>query len=158
MNNQLNSPFNNNWMNAPQNYYTPTPQQMPMNNYGVTYQPNYQQNMNLNNNQKPELSGRIVGNESEVKPNEVPMDGRISFFPTSDYSRIFAKAWQSDGTIKTVIYAPVVENAVETNQDVTSVILKRLENIEKMLSKKPYRKPYNKPYNKNTSKDGAENV
>ena len=70
------------------------------------------------------IAGRMVGAPSEIVPNEVPMDGSVAFFPTSDGSAIFAKAWNPNGTISTVQYAPVgndqPEEAGPTLADVLS--------------------------------------
>lgn len=132
-------------------------QNQQMANYGVNYpQPtNYFQNGNTN--QAQTLFGRVVNSEANIVPSEVPMDGRISVFPTSDYSRIYVKAWQGDGTIKTVVYTPVIENAEEaTSTNSQDEIISRLDKIEKMLSKKPYHKPYNKPKDFKNKAEGGE--
>ena len=52
------------------------------------------------------LHGRVVNSVEEIMPNEVAMDGSVSLFPTKDYSHIYAKAWNSDGTITTVEFTP----------------------------------------------------
>ncbi|WP_300899411.1 hypothetical protein [Turicimonas muris] len=73
---------------APQNYYTPQPA-YPV----VTGQPTLPANAAYTQQQQPKpanqfkpLSGRIVSNDSEITPNEVVMDGSVSFFPQADYS------------------------------------------------------------------------
>lgn len=90
------------------------------------------------------VPGRIVHNPAEIRPNEVPMDGRKSYFPTDDEEYIFAKQWNSDGTIKTVKYERCKEEPViaqSASVDVNSAILDRLDKIEKLLiSKKPSKK------------------
>lgn len=120
---------------------------------------NYFQNGNFQAPQQPvrstnSISGRIVGNLNEIAPNEVPMDGRVSYFPTSDYERIYARAWMSDGTIKTVTYTRVLEEGEQpAESNPMDVILARLDNIEKMLSKRNNFRP-NKQYPK---KDNGAN-
>lgn len=52
------------------------------------------------------IAGRIVASADDIAPNEVPMDGTLAFFPASDGSSIFARAWQRDGTIATIRYVP----------------------------------------------------
>lgn len=54
------------------------------------------------------IFGHVVSNESEIKPNEVPMDGSIALFPLSDFTSIIAKQWSQDGTIKTLKFVPNV--------------------------------------------------
>lgn len=117
--------------------------------YGQTYPPYYTPSLPTQVQSSPpkqnSIPGRLVNNLSEVAPNEVPMDGSVSIFPTNDYSRIYIKAWQSDGTIKTVAYAPIVSDGTQEPEDPTSAILERLDRIEKMVSRNSYKKPY---YNK----------
>lgn len=113
-------------------------------NWNLPYPNNYQR--------QPQISGRMIGNISEVVPNEVPMDGSVSFFPQSDYSCIYAKKWNTDGTIQTVKFVPVVETdkTQETSAsnfkanwedlaDDMANISNRLENIEKLLTPKTTR-------------------
>jgi hypothetical protein len=66
---------------------------------------------NLAQQQNPvvPIFGRVIATESEIKPNEVPMDGSIALFPVSDFSVIIAKQWSQDGTIKTVKFAPEIQ-------------------------------------------------
>lgn len=85
------------------------------------------------------IPGRQIKNPVEIRPNEVPMDGGISYFPTDDLKYIFAKQWNSDGTISTARYVrseePEPEQAPQ-KPNFEEAILERLENIEKMLTKK----------------------
>lgn len=81
--------------------------------------------------------GRIVGDPSEIKPNEVPMDGRIAIFPTNDLGAVYIKGWNSNGELMTVRYivdpdwkAFTSSEALMQQQD----ILRRLENLEKSIS------------------------
>lgn len=85
------------------------------------------------------VPGRIVHNPAEIRPNEVPMDGRKSYFPTDDEQYIFAKQWNSDGTIRTVKYEKCKDEPAvtqETMPDTNSMILDRLDKIEKLLTAK----------------------
>ena len=92
------------------------------------------------------IFGRMVNDESEITPNEVPMDGSISVFPKADGSSIIVKTWNPNGTITTIRYTPVVEGEVlpEGNSPYSEII-ERLERIEKKVN---YRKPNRKPYKK----------
>lgn len=104
-----------------------------------TVQP-IQQTMPQNVPQQPiGVPGRIVHNPAEIRPNEVPMDGRKSYFPTDDEQYIFAKQWNSDGTIRTVKYEKCKDEPVVTQEampDANSMILDRLDKIEKLLTAK----------------------
>lgn len=160
--------YPNNTM-PPQNYYTPqpaypvvTPQATLPANAAYTQQ---QQPKPQANQLKP-LSGRIVSSDTEITPNEVVMDGSVSFFPQADYSCIFAKQWGQDGTIQTVRYIPDVpkpDDIPETEKEDISAsigaILNRLDNIEGLIKKnnKPYYNKNRKPY-QNHEKKETENV
>ena len=96
------------------------------------------------------ISGRMVNDPSEISPQDVSMDGTVSFFPTSDGQHIYAKSWNSDGTINTVEFTPLAEatevdvpSGTEASDilDALASINDRLDKIEKQVS---YRK---KPYN-----------
>lgn len=53
------------------------------------------------------LNGKVIQIPENITANDVPMNGEVALFPKQDMSEIYAKAWQSDGTIKTVVYKPV---------------------------------------------------
>lgn len=57
------------------------------------------------------VNGRVVQSVEMITANDVPMDGSAAFFPMQDMSAIFAKSWNADGTIKTVIFKPINETA-----------------------------------------------
>lgn len=153
---------------APQNYYTPQPA-YPV----VTGQPTLPANAAYTQQQQPKpanqfkpLSGRIVSNDSEITPNEVVMDGSVSFFPQADYSCIYAKQWGQDGTIQTVRYIPDVPNVEEASDseketiaDSFSAIFERLDNIEGLIKKnnKPHYNKNRKP-NQNYEKKESDNA
>lgn len=98
---------------------------------------------------RPALSGKVVNSLEEITVQDVPQDGTASFFPTADYSCIFAKQWGNNGLINTVKYVPELQKEPTPAPDLTEVILQRLDNIEKML-KKSGRNNYkqNKPIKK----------
>ena len=56
------------------------------------------------------LNGRIVQVVENINANEVPMDGSMAFFPKQDLSEIYVKGWNADGTIKTIVYKPQIDN------------------------------------------------
>lgn len=77
---------------------------------------------------QPTLLGKQVESIDIVRTTEVPFDGSISYFPLSDGSAIVTKKIQSDGTSKTVIYKPVVEDKKDDVKYVT------IEEFEKAIS------------------------
>lgn len=91
----------------------------------------------------PQITGRYVNNPNEIVAQEVPMDGSVGIFPQMDFSCIYAKAWNSDGTIQTVKFVPepnteMIVPADNSAADILDNINKRLGKIEKLLYKKPY--------------------
>lgn len=104
-----------------------------------------QQFSNYNQTSVKRVPARIINDPKEIMPNEVPMDGSVSLFPTADYSCVYAKAWNANGMIDTVKYVPEKPETQPTvqSQDVLTAILARLDNIERTLNKR--NKPYNKP-------------
>lgn len=119
---QINSPQYMNNVYNPQGFY---PQQ-----YGAyaPYQQVQQQRFQpqeqyqaMQNQQAIGLNGRIVQVVENINANEVPMDGSMAFFPKQDLSEIYVKGWNADGTIKTIVYKPQIDNksvqAVNTSLD-----------------------------------------
>lgn len=55
------------------------------------------------------ISGKVVPAVENITANDVPMDGSIAFFPRQDMSEIYAKSWNADGTIRTIVFKPVLD-------------------------------------------------
>lgn len=56
------------------------------------------------------LQGKSVDSIDVVKAMDIPLDGSVSYFPLVDGTAIITKQLQSDGTSKTIIYQPIVDN------------------------------------------------
>ena len=129
--------FQNNGLMSPSSFTAPI--QAGYQNY---QQPIYGQqtyglgmnNAGFQNNSRMSISGRVVNDESEITPSEVPMDGTVAVFPKNDGSEIIMKTWNPNGTITSVKFIPVVN--AESNKDVSgySEILDRLKLIENQIS------------------------
>lgn len=91
------------------------------------------------------ITGRTVKSVEEIAPSEVPMDGTVAFFPAQDGSKIFAKGWNTDGTISTIEYAPIHPNE-SANTPTLFDVMNQLSNIQDLL------KAANKPARKTTKK------
>lgn len=91
------------------------------------------------------LPGRIVNSPDEVRASEIPMDGTVAVFPSSDYSYVVLKAWNSNGSIQTEIYKHYNPNEKieEDNklEEFKMSLNERLERIEKMLASTQNSKP-----------------
>lgn len=79
------------------------------------------------------INGRIVGDISEVAPQEVPMDRSISLFPLADWSKIYAKAWNANGTIDTFVFVPDKGATEQAQQNPYDAIMARLDEIERKI-------------------------
>lgn len=87
---------------------------------------------------KQTIFGKIVQNESQITPNDVPMDGTIAIFPLQDFSRIIAKQWTPNGLIQTLEYLPANtkdDNPTVTLDDVMSHMDERFDQIEDLFTK-----------------------
>lgn len=51
------------------------------------------------------VRGKVIADFSELMPNDVPMDGFDSIFPTTDGSRIYVQRWEN-GNVVTKTYVP----------------------------------------------------
>lgn len=106
----------------------------------------------------PPLQGRIVSSAEEILPGEVPMNGTTSIFPLADGSGIITKTWGKDGLIKQMLYVPPFEEQKVENEkeDSTSIILERLDKIEKLIAKNN-KGNYNKKSFNNKNRQGENN-
>lgn len=65
--------------------------------------------------QMPGLNGRYVQGAENINVNDVPMDGTMALFPKQDMSEIYGKLWDQNGSIKTIVYKPVLENQEDSS-------------------------------------------
>lgn len=133
------------------------------NNYGIVTPDNMQQRtisyqnipaQNTNTFSCPMIAGRMVDQESEIAPGEVPMDGKsVAVFVQNNLEHVYVKKWGGDGRIYTNTYVldrpqqPVVQGP---SNDILEQILGRLDGIEKQLMKQ--KKSSNPNYRKNNYK------
>lgn len=100
---QMQNPYQNNIpmpMQSPYQTNIPMPQYQPQ-----SYTPQVPQTPQFT---PVPIHGHTIKDEAtEIPPNDIPMDGTVSLFPTEDYSCIFAKHWNKDGKITTTKYVPV---------------------------------------------------
>lgn len=112
-----------------QQTWLPQSPQLPNNVYST---------QNTTPQQKSTVFGKVVADESQITPNDVPMDGTIAIFPLQDYSKIIAKQWTANGTIQTLIYIPEQTQASNTPKttldDVMSHMDERLDQIEDLFT------------------------
>lgn len=71
-----------------------------------------QQNVNIQQQQQQILNGKIVDSKDVVKVTEVPL-GSYGVFPKADFSEIYVKLWNNDGTTSLVEFKPVLQEQTE---------------------------------------------
>lgn len=94
--------------------------------------------------------GKFITSEKDIDAKDVLMEAPLSLFPSNNFDYIIAKAWNSQGTIDTVVYVPQQQAPKEPKEDPFEKLNARLDRIEKSLSYR--RKPYNKNYHQNGGK------
>lgn len=107
---------------------------------------NLQMPVNNGFNQQPTMiRGRVVKDQSEILPNEIPMDGTISFFPKADGSEVYGKAWTSNGTIQNFRFVKTeeIQNGNNPSPSTQDLILEKLTKIENTLNNRQNFKPTN---------------
>lgn len=115
----------------PQQYYT---LQNYSNTYGNYQQPVAQPMIQPQPVQQSTLPGRIVGDISEIRPNETPTTGQVAIFPRNDGSAIYLTCMDQTGRIVTREYIPKdipVQDAAPTVD--LQELASKLSRIEEML-------------------------
>lgn len=107
------------------------------------------QGMQPQNSQPTGFVGRYVSSPNEIMASEVPMDGRVSIFPTSDLQEVYLKGWNSNGVMITVKY--IVDPTWQAPTPETPDVIRRLENLEKTVAANNKKTPA-----KNSQKEGNE--
>lgn len=123
--------------------------------YGQQFQP--QQQFALPVQQPmPGIMGHMIGSHEEIKPNDVPMNGSPAYFPTQDGSLIYAKAWNPDGSITTVRYAPITEEQPEQQGGPTLIdIMDQLSDIQDAVNALSKPRPVKRTTTKKETTDDA---
>lgn len=98
-------------MNPYQNSYQPmqNPYLAQMGQYQQNFQPAQIQQLQV---QQPiGLVGRAVNDFSEIKADDVPMNGTPAIFIKNDMSEIEVRVWCKDGLIRPTSYKPIFEQS-----------------------------------------------
>ena len=147
-NNPMPSPYQNN-IPFPSPYQTNIP--MPQYNLMPNQTPQQPQFIPV------QIHGHTIKDENtEIAPNDVPMDGTVSLFPTENYSCIFAKHWNKDGKITTTKFVPVPmdEDYVPT-PGFEDEMRSRMDELKQLLQQNAHRS-YNKKPNYHRNKQNGE--
>lgn len=101
------------------------------------------------------IPAMLVENEEAIVANDVPMDGSIALFMTSDYSKIYVRRWNGKGYIDNFVFIEdIPQQQEQTQSDPFAPVMERLDKIENML-KRNNNRPY-KPYKKQEPKADQE--
>lgn len=112
------------------------------------------QQMQMPQQQTRGLNGMVVQSVDNVTADCVPMDGSAAFFPKQDLSEIYVKSWNSDGTIRTIIYRPMEltsndrkmdsglsESATEIFQKRFDELFGKIEQLEQSITNSMTKRP-----------------
>lgn len=139
---QNNIPFPSPYQtNIPMPQYNPMPNQTPQQPQFIPVQ----------------IHGHTIKDENtEIAPNDVPMDGTVSLFPTENYSCIFAKHWNKDGKITTTKFVPVpMDEDYTPTPGFEDEMRSRMDELKQLLQQNTHRSYNKKPnYNRNNKQNG----
>lgn len=85
------------------------------------------------------IRGRVVNSFDDIFPNEIPMDGGVSYFALPDGSAIMGKMWTKDGRLIPVKYIPEPQEVTpESNTNTASsvsmdVVVNRLDQLSQLV-------------------------
>lgn len=123
--------------NRPVGYQGMYPYQMPQQSIQIPANPYMEP---ASQNRQPGLRGRSVASENDIRPNDIVMDGGVSFFPKDDGQAIFVKWWGSNGLIEGRVFVPAPDTTSDKVEGSNAEkklddILERLVRLEKRLGK-----------------------
>lgn len=109
-----------------------------------SYQQAYNPMQNIQRFQQPQqfeqmqqgIFGKVVQSQDSIVANDVPMNGSVAFFPKSDLSEIYAKQWNADGTISTMVFKPIQnDNHNKLSQDTEKLKIGLSDEATKVFEK-----------------------
>lgn len=77
------------------------------------------------------LQGKVVDSEEIVKVTEVPFGG-YGVFPKADFSEIYVKTWNNNGTTQINVFRPVATE-MENKKSTEKLLMEKLTQIENKL-------------------------
>lgn len=112
------------------------------NNYGSYQTQNQSQSYNQNRYYErptyrslPMIAGKIINNEMDIVPSEVPSDGSIGLYLTNDLSTVYAKTHGGDGLIHTNVYTLLKDNQnQEEVKDPVEILMQKIDALSEQVS------------------------
>lgn len=116
----------------PTNFYSNYPygQQYP-NGPMLSSQQQIMQQQNLIN-QVGTLQGKMVDGEDIVKVTDVPIGG-YGIFPKADFSEVYIKSWNNNGTTSIITYKPVITEEKTPEENINNILLERMNKLEEKI-------------------------
>lgn len=113
-----------------------------------------QQNQDSSNRSLP---GKIISDLNDIKPNDIPGDGQVAWFPASDYSCVFAKGWADTGdhieTQKYVLEQAKQKSGGPTVESILMDMNQKLIQMEQLLIANGFTFPSNEEANDSNKKE-----
>lgn len=104
----------------------------PTNFYGNYPYNQYQSFPSIPQQQQPSfLQGKIVDSIDVVKATDVPVGG-YSVFPKADFSEMYIKSWNNNGTTSILTFKPV-EQKEEAKIDTLEILLEKIKVLEEKI-------------------------
>lgn len=125
--------------------------------------------MSVTNQQIPiGINGKIVPSAEVITANDVPMDGSVAVFPKQDMSEIYVKFWENNGTIRTIVFKPFLEQnpnnlsqaeekpKFDLSEASTTAFMERFDSLEKQINDLMNKSMTKTPVSK-TKKESVDN-
>lgn len=85
---------------------------------------------------QPALNGKIVDSEEMVKATEVPY-GSYGIFPKADFSAVYIKTWNPNGTTNIICYRPIApqepKQLMLEDKNGSEEIIQRIDMLENKI-------------------------
>lgn len=75
------------------------------------------------------LQGKLVDSEDMVRVTDVPMGG-YGVFPKADFSEVYVKTWNANGTTSIITFKPVAKEEPKKESDTTNLLLDKIQQLE----------------------------
>lgn len=77
------------------------------------------------------LQGKIVDSIDVVRATDVPVGG-YSIFPKADFSEMYIKSWNNNGTTSILTFKPI-EQKEDKKEDTLNILLEKIKVLEEKI-------------------------
>ena len=80
------------------------------------------------------IPGKIIESSDMMKMVEVPF-GSYGIFPKADFSEVYIKMWNGNGTTSLVTFKPIIETSIvdDDKENINNTILERIKSLEEKI-------------------------